>query len=168
MVERACIHILCGKPGSGKTTYARALEADGKVIRLSADELMLALFTEGMPRPQFEDKLARCKELLLALAERLLRVGVGVVLDWGFWSRAERCRVRARFEALGIPCVCLYFDVDDATLLARLDARNRALPPGTYRIDEVMFRELERYFEEPAPDEGFVPFHTSGSPAPPG
>ena len=149
----ACVYLLCGKTGSGKTTFARKLESERRAFRLSLDELMLPLFGEHMPRPVFEQRSLACKEVLLGISERLLAFGSNVVLDWGFWSKAERSAVRARFSAAGAAVQLLYFALPDEQLQQRLQARNAQLPPGTYAISEEMFQLFNQWFEPPSADE---------------
>ena len=156
------VYLLCGKTGSGKTTLARTLEAERCAFRLSLDELMLPLFGEHMPRPLFEQRCAVCKELLLGVCERLLAFGTSVVLDWGFWSKAERSAVQARLSAAGAEPRLLYLALSDEQLRQRLRARNAQLPPGTYAISEELFAELSQWFEPPAADEPHQVVDASG------
>jgi predicted kinase len=149
----ACVYLLCGKTGSGKTSLARRLEAERRAFRLSLDELMLPLFGEHMSRPLFEQRSIACKEVLLGISERLLGFGSNVVLDWGFWGAAERRATRARLSAAGASCQLLYLELPDAQILQRLHARNAALPPGTYAITDEMFQQFNQWFEPPGADE---------------
>lgn len=38
------VHLLCGLPGAGKTTYAARLAAENSAVRFSLDEWMLRLY----------------------------------------------------------------------------------------------------------------------------
>jgi predicted kinase len=151
----AQVYLLCGKTGSGKTTFARQLEAERRAFRLSLDELMLPLFGEQLPRPEFERRSNTCQELLLGISERLLSFGTSVVLDWGFWSKAGRSAVRTRLNATGARCSLLYFALPDEQIWARLRTRNAQLPPGTYEISEAMFQQFNGWFEPPDAEEMF-------------
>jgi predicted kinase len=150
------VYLLCGKTGSGKSTYAAQLQQERRALSLSLDELMLPLFGAALPRPEFEQRLAACKEYLLSITERLLALDVDVVLDWGFWGKAERLATRERVTARGGRCELIYFAVPDALILERLRRRNARLPDHTYEISETMFEELSRYFEPPGPDETYA------------
>jgi predicted kinase len=156
------IYLLCGKTGSGKTTFAQLLETKQQAFRLSVDEPMLALFGPHMPRELFDERLRICKEILLEQTERLITFGVSVVLDWGFWKKAERRTVRDRFVAKGARCELIYFEVSDEILLERLRLRNSALPTGTYETTEDMFRLFSGWFEPPEADEEFRIVATGG------
>ncbi len=83
------------------------------------------------------------------VAKRTLTLGVDVVLEWGFWSRAEREHYRAEAEALGATVELRYLNVAKAELWARLSKRNAALPPGTFAVTEAELEAWWRVFEPP-------------------
>lgn len=81
--RRARISLLCGKTGSGKTTYARKLETAG-AIRFSTDEWMIRLFGHHMSREQFNERMNTCERMVIELAAQLADRGVDSVIDNGF------------------------------------------------------------------------------------
>jgi predicted kinase len=150
----ATVHLLCGKTGSGKTTYARRLEQNG-AVRFSVDECMLRLFGAHMPRKEFDARLALCLNLVLELAERLAELGVPAVVDAGFWRRDGRREVRERLARRGVHACLHYFDVPDSELWRRLELRNREARAGTFEITREMFELFSGWFEAPGPEEEF-------------
>jgi predicted kinase len=86
--------IVCGLPGSGKTTRARLVEKRLGAVRLSADDWMEALAIDLYD----EAARARVEALQWELAQSLLRGGLTVVIEWGTWARAERNAFAARGE----------------------------------------------------------------------
>ena len=144
--------LLCGLPGSGKTTYACQLE-EGGTFRLASDDWMVPLFGQHMPRDVFDTRLKAVRQLQWELAAKLLKAGVDVVLDEGFWTRADRDKYRAHAEALGAEVRLIYFDVPVEELRRRLAARNQNLTPGTFEIDDAALDLFITKFEVPGPEE---------------
>lgn len=152
-VAAPALFLLCGLPGSGKTTLARQLEREQNGVRLNLDEWTVPLFGQHMAREVFDARVAHIKALQWNLAERLLRLGVNVVLDWGFWQREERWEYRRRAEAVGAAVALYFLDIPKEELLRRLGERNANLPEGTFELDEVALTLFESRFERPTEDE---------------
>lgn len=120
----ATLHLICGLPGSGKSTLARRLEAEGAGVRFAPDDWMLAL---GFG---LYDEAARShvEQLQWTLAQRLLASGVSVILENGFWSRAEREDYRSIADSLGVRTRLHYLAVPIEELERRIVARNTQMP----------------------------------------
>ena len=89
--------IVCGLPGSGKTTHAEQLAALHGGFRLSADDWMGVLdinLWDGDARDRIE-------RLQWELAQDLLRRGQTVIIEWGTWGRSERDALREGARARG-------------------------------------------------------------------
>ena len=152
---------LCGRLCSGKSTYAKTLRAQTGAVILSTDELMLTVI--GPDAGEMHDEYARrIKGFLLAKASEMVQAGVNVILDEGFWTKAERARVRTFFTARAVPCEFHYLEIDDETWKARIAKRNAALSagtqtageqPGAYYVDEGLMKKFESMFEPPEPGE---------------
>jgi predicted kinase len=155
--RRDCVRIslLCGKPGSGKTTYARKLEQQG-AVRFSIDEWMIRLYGHQMSRELFDQRMQICVDMVFDLTEALVCRGMDVVIDYGFWKREARERARRRFANTGARIELIYFQTPDPVLLQRLRARNTSLPAGTYEITEEMFEMFSAWFEPPDEAEGAI------------
>ncbi|WP_433222459.1 AAA family ATPase [Dactylosporangium sp. CS-047395] len=119
---------MCGLPGSGKTTLAKRIADEHGAIRLCADEWMLDPF----------DLPARLhlERRFWLLAQDLLARGQSVILESGFWFRADRDEKRERSRALKAKVRLLYLDVPIDELARRLAARNDDRPITREMLDE--------------------------------
>jgi predicted kinase len=149
----ATLILMCGLPGSGKTTLARRLERERHALRLTPDEWITRLFGDNLTPPTLDWCRGPVEAVQWSVAERALALGVDVVLDFGFWSRVEREEFRARAEDLGVGSEVHFLDVPREVLSARLAARNADLPPHTFHVTEAQLELWWNLFEPPSTDE---------------
>jgi hypothetical protein len=143
------LHLICGLPGSGKTTLAKELERDLPGLRLAPDEWMARIVGDG-----FDDaKRAVVEAVQWEIAARALSLGINVILENGFWSRKERDEYRARAAALGAETKLHFLDVSRDELLRRLALRNAALPADTFPVTAAQIDLWWSWFAPPALDE---------------
>ena len=147
----ATVFLLCGLPGSGKTTLAREIVRDRPALRLTEDDWVARFFGPG--DVHIDAIRVAIKEGQWEIAARVLALGVDVVLDWGVWGRSERDDYRARAAALGVTLELIYLDVPRDELARRLAARNAALPPNTFRVEIADLDEWIGLFEPPSAEE---------------
>jgi predicted kinase len=144
---------MCGLPCAGKTTLAKQIERERSALRLTPDEWITSLFGADLSLEALDAARDPVESVLWDLAARILVLGVDVVLDFGFWSRAERDDFRSRAAQLSARSELHFLDVPEKELLARLATRNAQLPPGTFLIDEARLTLWSGRFEPPTTDE---------------
>jgi predicted kinase len=136
---------MCGLPGSGKTTTAKRIEAETGAIRLCPDQWIEQLELDHWN----ESFRARLELLMLDLAVSMLRQGVSVVLEHGFWLATERTAALSAGRDAGA-LVALYFhDVPLAERWRRIERRNAAGESGDVVISYEQLTEMEPFFESP-------------------
>lgn len=137
--------VICGLPGSGKTTLAKELAPKVPAVRLSPDEWKHDLgidYYDDEARVRLEDRLWR-------LAQELLTLGQSVILENGFWSRAERDELRRTARALGVAVELHYLDAPVEELWRRIELRNAEARPGVAPIARDDLEKWALQFEAP-------------------
>ncbi len=119
--------VICGLPGSGKTTHARRLEQEMSAWRFCPDEWMQALGIDLYD----EDRRDRVEQFQWIQAKRLLSLGQSVLIEWGTWGRSERDRLREEGRALGARVELHYLTAPLDVLFDRIQRRGMENPPIT-------------------------------------
>lgn len=158
---RPALLLTAGVAGAGKTTGSEALLHTLGAIRLRSDVERKRL--HGLP-PEARTGSAvdrgiytpeahrRTYARLLELAGRVLEAGLPVVVDATFLLPEHRAPFRELARRRGIPFAILAFEVPEAALVARIEARLRAGADPSEADVEVMRRQLGRW-RPPADDE---------------
>lgn len=146
---RPRLFVVCGLPGSGKSTRARALEDSADAVRLSPDEWMASLAIDVFDSPARD----RIERLQWQLAQRLLRLGVSVVIEWGTWRRTERDALREGAQQLGAEAELHYVDAPLDLLWQRIRKRGSEQQWGWRALTRKDLESYASVFERPDADE---------------
>lgn len=147
------VTLLCGKICCGKSTYVKELLRTRRAVLLSVDELMLSVLPPQLG--ELHDEVSeRAQSYLLSQAERLLDLGIEVILDWGFWQKESRRAAEEFFRSRGFETEWVYFDLSEDEWQRRIENRNREAPGDAYHVDANLKAKCEALFEEPSEAEG--------------
>jgi predicted kinase len=129
LVERSVtgprLIIVCGLPGSGKTTLAKALESRLRAVRFSPDEWMDALSLNIYD----EERRGKIEALQWKFGRELLALGLTIIIEWGTWGRDERDTLRLGAPALGAAVELHYLSAPADVLFDRIQRRGLEKPP---------------------------------------
>lgn len=137
--------IVCGLPGSGKTTLAKALENKLRAIRFCPDEWMEALSLDIYD----EERRAKIEALQWKLAQEILALGLTAIIEWGTWGRSERDALRIGARSLGAAVELHYLSASLDVLIERVQRRGMENPP----IEPDAIARWFEMFQAPTPEE---------------
>lgn len=151
----ARVILICGKICSGKTFYCKILQQKYNAVLLSCDEIESQIFHHSLK--ENHDIVAKdIKKYLHKKAIDIISAGGNVVLDWGFWTKAERMETSDYYRSNGIEYEWHYVDVTDKTWKNNILSRNEAVisgESGDYYVDDGLLNKIKMLFEIPAKDE---------------
>jgi predicted kinase len=137
--------IICGLPGSGKTSLAKRLGSELRGIRFSADDWMRELSIDIYD----EVSRGRIEGLQWKCAQELIALGLTVIIEWGTWARSERDALRTRARALGAAVELHYLSAPVEVLFERVQRRGMENPP----INRQELLRWSETFEAPTAEE---------------
>lgn len=150
-INKAKVIMTCGKICSGKSTYAEKLRIDNNAVILSVDEITLALFDQNVGE-KHDEYVEKLEYYLFKKSVEIISVGVNVILDWGFWTKAERDYAREFYSLRNIRHEIHYIDISEETWNIRLDKRNKEIDAkelNAYYVDDNLKVKVESIFECP-------------------
>ncbi len=151
----AKVIMTCGKICTGKSTYSEKLRRELKAVVLSVDEITLALFEDDIG-DKHDEYVERAEQYLFGKSLEIIENDIDVILDWGFWQKAEREYAREFYRKNGVKSEFHYIDISDDEWKSRLAKRNKMVEAGeisAYFVDEGLARKVEGLFEKPTEDE---------------
>ena len=147
------LHLMVGLPCSGKTTKAKILEKENNALLLSVDKWHIKLFGNDAVASDHDKNHDNVEEILWEIAQRVLKLGIDVILDFGFWGKSERIYFRNKAKEFGINFKMHVMNVSKDELIRRLEKRNRELPEGVFFIPVEKMNDYFKMFQPVEQDE---------------
>lgn len=158
MTNTAKLHLISGLPCAGKTTYAEQLAEKSGAVYLSLDHWLLTAFGRYQVNTIEHDEHVRrvyaIRGLIWEMTCELMARGAEVILDDGFFLRADRKQYIERASAMGVPTVTHFIDTDPDTIRRRLEARNLDPSDEHFEIAPDTLDAYIAFFERPDDSEG--------------
>jgi predicted kinase len=147
---------ICGKICCGKSYYAKQIKEKENAVVLSTDEATYDLIDNE--QGELYDVFAeRVNKYLMKKAVEIVKAGCNVILDWGFWTKAERQETTKYFNQFGIDVEWHYVDIEQSRWKQLIEERNNKNKNGNggsnFYVDEGLMEKLLSKFEEPTRDE---------------
>ena len=148
--------LICGKIGSGKTSYANKLTKQINAVNISQDEIMLSLFGAELYYNQpkkYQKYSSEVEQYVKRKAGEAAKAGATVICENGFWSRSERDELRKFYNDMGVFCELHYIDTPEEVRLQNIRCRNQKILQGQllfYLTDE---NDINHFFEIPTENE---------------
>lgn len=150
------VYLICGKICSGKSFYARTLKEKYNAVILSTDEATFDLIENE--QGEFYNIFAkRVNGYLRKKAVEICDAGANVILDWGFWTKAERMEISDYLKSHNISYEWHYVDVTDEVWKENIRERNLKVQEGNggsdFYVDDGLLKKVTSLFEIPTKEE---------------
>ena len=151
-MKHAIVYLLCGLPGSGKTTYAKKIVDEQGALSLSNDDEMIKRYgVAGIdyPTEKRNEYKTSVMEIIKSKIVEDIRNGQSVVLDFGVRKKMDREYFRDLVESNGAEMQLIYLKASRALLLERLNRRADIEKGNNFIVTPDMLDERIAIFEEP-------------------
>ncbi len=143
------LHLICGLPGSGKTTLAKELENTLGAIRMNPDEWIKDIWPPKISESEGGKYRDQVEQLQWKIGKKILESGTDVIIEWGTWGREEREKLRDEAWKIGSKVKFYYLEVSKDTLIERITKRNKNL--GKYEFympEDQLENDINKYMSQ--------------------
>lgn len=132
--------IVCGLPGSGKSSFSRKLARQLPAVHLNSDVIRKELF----PNPNYtQEEKEKVYHEMAKQAEDLLRKGENVILDATFYRREYRDQMRGVAKNAGKKSHTMLCSLGERETEGRLKHRKSNVSDADYEV----YLKLKEQFE---------------------
>ncbi|MCG8409651.1 MAG: AAA family ATPase, partial [Bacteroidales bacterium] len=131
-------------------TLAKIIEEHGRTIRFSPDEWIKKIIWNENDEKQLQVMRGPIEDIQLQLTYKLLKAGLDVILENGFWTTDERMKYLNTLKPTGARINLYYLNIPYDVLIKRINERNSRLTDSDLFIDEKELSEWSKIFEAPS------------------
>ncbi|MBD3397741.1 AAA family ATPase [Candidatus Micrarchaeota archaeon] len=135
--------LVCGLPGAGKSTLAKALAEKLSAVYLSSDIIRMKMLSE---RTYSEHEKYKVYGRMVEEAGKLLSAGKAVVCDATFYKKKTRAEMRGAAEKAGAELHIILCQLDEQTLEERMEQRGKE-GAGASEADFSIYLKVKGLFE---------------------
>jgi len=148
--------LICGKIGSGKTTYMHKLAIELNAMTLTQDEIMYGLFGKDLyyeNREMYYKHATWVEAFVFRKAGEAAKSGATVLVDNGVWSAEERAMLRKFYADMGVICELHYLDTSEMQRRKNIQKRNAAILRGELNESVMEESDIDHDFDTPHDEE---------------
>ena len=123
--------IVCGLPGSGKTTFSRALARHFSAVHINSDKIRKTLFDKPL---YSEDEKKKVYATMTKEAENALKNGKNVIVDATFYRKEYRNIIAEVAKRTNSEIYYVMCELDEAKIKERLTKRKKGLSDADFRV----------------------------------
>jgi predicted kinase len=149
------LYLICGMPGSGKTTLAKEIETHCKALRLCPDEWISSIIEDKNEKNELDRLREPVEGVIWDLTKKLLTFNVDIILENGFWSKEERLEFLHGAKQVDpqVRVILHYLDLSIEDLWQRIQKRNSELPEDCFHITRKELDQWMGWFTPPNEEE---------------
>jgi predicted kinase len=151
-MQKGTLILICGLPGAGKTTLSKKLAVERKAHRFCPDDWVMGVLKDPTDMVELHRLRDPVEQLLWKEAQKLLKLGVTVILENGFWSRSERSGYLKIAKKLGAKVELHFLDTPFNVLWQRVNKRNSQT--NEFFVSKETLKKNFQVFQPPTGEEG--------------
>ena len=114
------LYIIQGFIASGKTTFSKKLSKEKNAIHLNSDEMVTKMYDKEYYMKNWDTCFDNALTTMWEKTKEYLLDNKDVILDMGFWKKADREYARNIAKECGVECIHYYLYVPDEILKERI------------------------------------------------
>ncbi|MDO8657655.1 MAG: AAA family ATPase [Candidatus Levybacteria bacterium] len=155
-------YVICGFIGAGKTTFARKLENETGVIRITKDEWVIKIFGNKITADKnFEVYDKNVTKLARDISFKILESGGDVIIDEGFWEKSQRDEMKKKIFSIGAKPIFYYVECPVKKMRERVVSRSKNPSIDSFEISGEMFDSYLKYWQAPDGSEHIIVIKSS-------